>query len=308
MKPELSIIIVNYNVKELLKSCLASIYTTCNPEQVNVIVVDNASSDGSREFITPVFPQVMWIENKMNTGFSGANNQGMNLAKAPVILLLNPDTEIKKDAIQTLLSGVEKSEASDVVVPRLLNSDGSLQPSCWKFPGLMNIVLETFYLHTLFLPTTYSASTYVNDFDPQAASGAALMFRKSLFESIGGLDPDLFWMEDTDFCYRISKAGGKIHYVAQAEILHHSGKSSLKNLPVVITNQLISKMKYMRKHYGSFYFLISSLFIFLHLLSRCIVFSLTSIMKQEHRVKRRAYFFALRKYFGYLWNPQITLR
>ena len=123
------------------------------------------------------------------------------------------------------------------------------------------------------------------------------MFRKSLFESIGGLDPDLFWMEDTDFCYQFQKAGGKIHYVAQVEILHHSGKSSLKNLPVVITNQLISKIKYMKAltvlsfsdkfliHIPSFTFTVYCVFI---------------DFNNEARTpceERRAYFFALRKYF-----------
>ncbi|MBL0064297.1 MAG: glycosyltransferase family 2 protein [Bacteroidetes bacterium] len=308
MPPELSIIIVNYNVRDLLKNCISSIYRFHSSDEVEIIVVDNASTDDSRQLITTEFPKVVWIGNDHNAGFSDANNQGIVAAKSERILLLNPDTELKEDAIHVMLSKLKTVPDSDMVVPCLLNTDSTLQKSCWKFPGLMNIILESFYLHLLFRKSEYDASNYATDFSPQAASGAALMFHKALYRKIGGLDPDLFWMEDTDFGYRIFRGGGRIHFLSSAHIYHHSGKSSAKNLHVAIANQLISKIKYIRKHFSFVSFVIASLFIFIQIISRCIAFSLLSLFGSSFSAKRKAYFFSLQKFWSFLILKEAKIR
>ncbi|MBL0257971.1 MAG: glycosyltransferase family 2 protein [Bacteroidetes bacterium] len=308
MQPQLSVIIVNYNVRELLKNCIRSIYESIKNEDVEIIVVDNASSDGSEDFIRSVYPSVKWIANTSNAGFSEANNQGMEICNADCILLLNPDTEVKEGALQMLMNRLKVSGNLDVVAPRLLNSDLTLQPSAWKLPGVFSIFLETFYLHQLFRLNSYATADYQKDFNPEAASGAALAFRKTVYRSIGGLDPDLFWMDDTDFCYRIKKAGGRIHYVSGATIVHHSGKSSSKNLHVVIANQLLSKVKYMKKHSIWLTAGITSILIFLHILSRLFVFTLLSIIIPSQSVKRNAYFFSLKKFWNYQFFGESTIR
>ena len=239
MAPELSIIIVSYNVKDFLSNCIESIQN--NFSSAEIIVVDNNSSDGSIEMLKEKLPLVKIIANKENKGFSGANNQGIAIAQSENVLLLNPDTEIINSALNKMLEYLHKQNKLCVIGPKLLNSDHSLQISCWKFPGLLEMLLELFYLHIIFGARNYSTEKMKNDFEPEALSGAAMMFKKDLVNKIGGLDENLFWMDDVEFCYRAKKSGAKILYCPEAEIIHHSGKSSTSNQHIVISNQLISK-------------------------------------------------------------------
>ncbi|HRH67087.1 MAG TPA: glycosyltransferase family 2 protein [Bacteroidia bacterium] len=308
MQPRLSIVIVNYNVCELLQNCIRSVYSYMKPDEAEVIVVDNCSTDNSETVIRSTFPEVKWIANSSNAGFSAANNQGMQTASGQFLLLLNPDTELREDALHPLLKQLESSAAYDIVVPRLLNSDLTLQPSAWKFPGVLTILLETFYLHNLFRLNAYDTVMYRTNFFPDAASGAALAFRREVFSSFGGFDANLFWMEDTDFCYRIRKAGGRIHYLAGSSIVHHSGKSSAKNLKVVIANQLISKVKYIRKHFSTIAFIFSCMLILIHILTRCIAAGFISLFVPSFIGKRQAYFFSLKKFWRYLLFTEENIR
>jgi GT2 family glycosyltransferase len=298
----ISIVIVNYNVKELLRSCIASIIRHSGVLDPEIIVVDNASVDGSEALIRKEFPAVRWIANATNVGFSPANNQGIEAAEGVVIVLLNPDTELESDVFSRLLEVLECNGPLDLVVPRLLNSDHSLQPSCWRSPGLAAIVAETFYLHKIFGLTSYPTDYYTRDFDPEAVSGAVMMFRRNVYTTIGGLDPDLFWMEDTDFCFRIRKAGGKIHFVSGTAVVHHSGKSSVKNYHIAVSNQLLSKIKYMRKHRSVAITAIAAIFIFLHICTRLLILLFMSIVIPSSRIKLHAYWFSLKRFFSYVFS------
>lgn len=298
--PEVSIIIVSYNVRDLLLKCVESIYKYCKGETAfEIIIVDNSSTDGSVETISHNFPEIIVIANSRNTGFTFANNQGISRAKGKNIFLLNPDTEINSDVLTFMYS--ETSDlTSQIIAPKLLNSDGSLQISCYKFPGLFAIIAETFYLHNVFRIYSYKLINFDGKFSPDWASGAALFFRKEVYDIVGPLDEHLFWMDDVDYCLRASIKGIKIYYHPGIEIVHHSGKSSAKNLSVTISNQLISKAKYFLKHQGSISSVISMLFIFIHILSRIIVFFLISIFKRQYKSKLKAYLYTLNKYFYFI--------
>ena len=307
-RPELSIVIVSYNVKDLLRSALLSVSTYLK-DQAEVIVVDNNSNDGSAEMVHQSFPNVKLLKNADNTGFSDANNKGVALASASAVLLLNPDTELTDGSLRDLLKsrGAELSTGT-IFAPKLLNSDKSLQKSCWKFPSAFRSVLELFYLDTLF-SNGYPNDFFEKEFSPDFASGAALLFSRERYTREKGLDETLFWMEDTDLCYRFRKSGGRVVYVPAVTIIHHSGKSAAGNRRIAISNQLISKLKFFRKHKMYLSGMIAVPAIFFHILSRILLLLPLSLFAERWAVKLDAYFYTWKKYIAYLFlgNSKVTL-
>lgn len=296
-KPEISFVIVSYNVKQLLLNCIASLSKKIGISH-EVIVVDNNSSDGSRAKVEKQFAEVKWIQNNFNAGFSAANNQGIEASSGRYIFLLNPDTEIADGDIAAVLRALDEAGDTSIIAPRLLNSDGSLQPSCWGFPNGFTVFLETFYLNLLFKQGEYDPG--VNAPRPvKAASGAALVFLESFVQKVGGLDKNLFWLEDTDICYRSHKSGGQVIYFPSFTILHHSGQSYRTDFRLPIANQLMSRLKFFRKHGMWVSFLASEILILFQCLSRIVLYALLSPFGIMPKAKLRAYAFALRKYFKY---------
>lgn len=306
MRSAVSIVIVSYNVCGLLRQCLKSIYD----QQIDaeVIVVDNASSDDSVNMVRSEFAAATLIVNTGNVGFSAANNQGIAASTGERILLLNPDTELTPGALQKLLHFAAQQAGLTLIGPQLLNSDHSLQISAWKSPSPLDMILESAFLHRIFRTSEYGSAVLSNSFEPGMLSGAALLFSRELHKQIGGLDPQLFWMEDADYAYRTRKAGGRILYYPEAKIVHHSGQSSKKNLTIVISNQLISKLKYYRKHWGVAALLLASLFCLLHIVTRIVLFGILAIAGKDYARKCAAYVGALPRFFSYLFtgNKRVT--
>ena len=147
---DVSIIIVSWNTEEILRNCLKSVYEDGGDVAFEVIVIDNASSDGSAEMIRKNFPQVVLIENSENRGFAAANNQGITIAKGRYVLLLNSDTIVLDKAIEKTLSFADAHRESGIVGCRVLNPDKTLQPTCFMFPSVLNMLLSTTYLYKLF--------------------------------------------------------------------------------------------------------------------------------------------------------------
>jgi GT2 family glycosyltransferase len=293
-------------VKDFLAACIRSVQN--NFSGFEIIVVDNNSADGSAEFVKKEFPGVKVIANQDNKGFSGANNQGMVAAESENIFLLNPDTEIKGNVLTVMMERLNSKTELAIIAPRLVNSDLSLQVSCWPFPTLFNMLLEVFYLHNLAGTGGYPAKKMKSNFNPDAVSGAAMLFSKRLINRIGGLDENLFWMEDVDFCYRAKKAGAVVEYFPEAEIVHHSGKSSGSNYRAVISNQLLSKLKYVRKHYNSFAFFIACILILFHILSRIVLLFFLSPFSSKYRKKLSAYVYLLQNYFKLMGGKNEIIR
>ncbi|MCW3084106.1 MAG: glycosyl transferase family 2 [Bacteroidetes bacterium] len=299
--PDISVVIVNYNVKQLLLDCLNTICTHIPDGLViEIIVVDNNSSDDSVTAVTGAFPKVIVIANQFNAGFSGANNQGMNIARGKFIFLLNPDTEIVGNAIAQLYNYMLREPSCVIVAPQLLNSDHSIQLSVWKNHSVSDLVIETFFLHKMINTLHYLPPKLNTTFEAKTFSGAALFFRKELVGEMGMLDEHLFWMEDVDFCLRAQKYG-KLMYLHSAQVLHHSGQSHKKNYNIVISNQLLSKLKFYKKHFSIFNVLIANLSCFIFIISRLIVFSLLSPFRERFHLKAKAYFYTLKRFFKYLF-------
>lgn len=303
----LSIVIVSYKVKALVLQTLQSIADTAAVIETEIILVDNVSEDGTIEAVREKFPAVKIFANTTNQGFSLGNNQGMAAATGDVFFLLNPDTELRPGALQNLLREAASEKSLYVLGPRLVNSDGSLQISAWKMFRLRDLILEAFFLHRVFRRSEYPPEQYNKTFSPGMLSGAALLFPRALYEKTGGLDPELFWMEDTDFCYRAHAAGATIRYCPDAEVVHHSGQSSKKNLGVAISNQLLSKLKFLRKHRSGFAWFVGAVFCLQHIVSRIVIFSIAGLGSASARAKGAAYRFAFGKYRRYIFAGDKSL-
>ncbi|MFM2226353.1 MAG: hypothetical protein RJA07_2555 [Bacteroidota bacterium] len=303
---KVSIIIVNYNVKDLLLQTISSVYANSKGLQTEIIVVDNNSKDDSVKALKKQFPQVILIENKFNAGFSGANNQGIEIATGDYIFLLNPDTELKNDAIKILSNFLSSHNDCVVVAPQLLNTDLSVQYSAWQNHSPINLIAETFYLHRFFSTINYPTEKFNSVFQAKTLSGAALFFDRKWLNELVGLDENLFWMEDIDFCFRAQQLG-KIYYCNEAIVIHHSGQSQKKNYNVSISNQLLSKLKYYKKHFNSIAVWVANISCFIFILSRCFMFTILSPLKEIYKIKRKAYFYTLKRYFRYIIFNDLSL-
>jgi O-antigen biosynthesis protein len=234
---DLSIIIVNYNVKEFLQNLIHSISKSSPKISREIIIVDNASNDGSVEFIKEKFPEVNLIANNKNLGFSKANNIGMKLAKGKYILLLNPDTFVSEDTFEKMIEFFDSKPEVGLAGCKILNPDGTLQLACRRsFPGPWTSFCKVTGLSKLFSKTRLFAKynlTYLNSdqtYEVDAISGSFMMFRKELYEKIGGLDENFFmYGEDLDFCYRTQKSGYKVYYVHSTQIVHYKGESTKRS-------------------------------------------------------------------------------
>ena len=306
MRCEISIVIVSYNVCELLRNSLNSIVEQDVASEI--IVVDNASKDKSCQMVRDEFSLVRLIENKSNVGFSAANNQGIDNSSGSLILLLNPDTELHIGSLRMLVDFAKSQDSKALIGPQLLNTDGSIQYSAWKKPSPWDMILESVFLNGLFARSEYPTDQFQKQFQPGMLSGAALVFTRELYLRIGGLDPNLFWMEDADYATRVHNIGGKVIYYPEAQITHHSGQSAKKNLTVVVSNQLLSKLKYYRKHSGWFAAFIAGWFCFFHILSRIVIFGLLSVAGTRFSSKAAAYCRTLPRYFSYVFanNQRVT--
>lgn len=260
---DLSIIIVNWNVKNLLEKCLKSVYEQTNDLSFEVIVVDNASSDGSVEMIKEKFPQVKLIVNKENKWFAGGNNQGLKIAQGDLILLLNPDTVVLDKAINKMVKIMREGGADiGVLGSKLLNADMTVQPSCRRLPSLSDQALILLKLHNFFPKLTPIKRYYMADFrydmnrEVEQVMGASLMTRKIIIDKIGGLDADYGSIfEEVDFCTRVknlhfnSEKYWKVYFTSDAEVIHYKGQSFRQRK--IIANQMnfnYALLRYFRKY------------------------------------------------------------
>lgn len=235
---QLSIVIVNFNTRDLLAQCLLSILGSRESAVSNfqspisnlqVLVVDNASQDDSAAMLRERFPQVQVIQNLDNVGFARANNQGIRASTGHYILLLNPDTEIQPDALNRLVAFLDAHPEAGAVGLQLLNPDGTLQPSGRRFPTLASAIGEL-----LPLPKGLRARVrgdlerrdYRLVCEVDEVSGAAMCLRRTALDEIGLLDEAFFFLgEDIDLCWRLRKAGWKTFYLPDARVIHHWGSS-----------------------------------------------------------------------------------
>lgn len=256
---DLSIIIVNYNVKEFLLNLLDSIQKAAKNISTEVFVVDNASEDGSVEAVREKFPEVKLISNKINHGFGAANNQAMEEASGKFLLLINPDTIVRQETLTRMIEFFDKNSECGIAGCKVLNPDGTLQLACRRgFPGPWTSFTKVMGLAKLFPKSRLFARynlTYLNEnktYEVDAVSGAFLMMRKEVYEKIGGFDPQFFmYGEDLDLCYRTQKAGYKVFYFHETEIIHYKGEST-KRSSMDETKVFYDAMHlFVRKHFST---------------------------------------------------------
>lgn len=232
---EVSIIVVNYNTKDYLRDCLSSIENSLKSGKIGceIIVVDNASSDGSAEMVKKEFNSVFLIANSENGGFSKANNQGVEKAKGNYLFFLNPDTVVENDTIYSLFSFMEHNQKTGAATAYVSLPNGTLDdashrgfPTPWNSFCYFSGLSQLFPSVKLFNGYTLSFMDKKETHEIDACAGACMMVRKSAGKEVGWWDEDFFWYgEDLDFCYRLKRTGWKIFFVPSVRILHYKGVS-----------------------------------------------------------------------------------
>ena len=252
---DLSVVILNWNVRDLLDRCLASIRSS--RYTIEMIVVDNASSDDSVAMVRRQYPQVTLIANDTNRGFTGGNNQGLAAAHGRYVLVLNPDTEIVDESLDRLLDYAEANPTIGAVGPMLLNPDRSIQPSRRRFPTVLTGFFESTWLQSL-APRGMLRRYYMEDISANVVhevdwlNGACTVFRCEVFDRVGVYDDVNFFMysEELDLCRRIKQAGWRIVYIPEAQVIHYEGKSSEQAVAARHIRFNTSKVRYYRKWHG----------------------------------------------------------
>jgi GT2 family glycosyltransferase len=229
-KPKVSVVIVNWNTREMLKNCLRSVISETQSVPMEVIVIDNGSTDGSREMCRNQFHEVRLVENSTNTGFARAVNHGFELAEGEYILMLNSDTIILNKAIEKSIAFADSRPDAGIIGCRLLNPDRTLQDSCFRFPNLLGLFLAGTYMSQLFKNSyllnwdRYGYRCWTTAQEVDCVMGSYMLIRASVLKDIGQLDTDYFmYGEETDYCFRVKKAGWKVVYYPSAEIVHVRG-------------------------------------------------------------------------------------
>lgn len=266
---DLSIIIVNWNVRDLLERCLASILRDAHPRrpgiwqlpssgyQFEVLVVDSASSDGSPDMVRALYPDVRLYASEANLGYTGGNNLGMRESRGRYLLLLNPDTEIVGDAIDRMVSCLENQPQVGVLGPQLRYADGSVQPSRRRLPTLRTALVDSTFLEKWF-PNHPELRRYkLLDCSPDEECsvdwlvGACLLVRREAVDEVGYLDEGYFmYSEELDWQKRMRDAGWKATYLPAAQVVHYGGRSSEQAGAATHIRFSRSRVRYFRKHHG----------------------------------------------------------
>jgi N-acetylglucosaminyl-diphospho-decaprenol L-rhamnosyltransferase len=303
---DLSIVIVNWNVRELLRRCLYSIFQLpLSNFQIEVIVVDNASYDDSVAMIEEEFPQVRLIANSENVGFTVGNNQGIAASRGRYILLLNPDTEVVGDALTTMVEYLDDHPQVGALGPKLLNPDGSIQSSRRRFPTLATAFFESTILQQWFPRNRVAKHYYMADRSDDEVqevdwvTGACLLARREAIEEVGLLDEGFFmYSEELDWCRRFKAQGWQIVYLPTARVIHYGAQSSEQVKSFQHVQFQRSKIRYFRKHHGPWQAEALRLFILSTYLYQLIVEALKWLVRHKRplRAERvRAYWQVLRR-------------
>lgn len=269
MSLDLEIVIVSWNVIDLLEDCLSSIYGATGARldaegvlhlgsyAVKVHVVDNASSDGSPQMVRERFPGVELTANPTNLGFTRGNNLALRRCRARHVLLLNPDTRIVGEALTKMLDYMERHPDVGVLGPQLRYGDGSLQSSRRRFPSFMTALMESTLLQQWFPKNRWLQRYHVQDVpadrvqDVNWVTGACMLVRRDVLRTVGLLDEDFFmYSEELDWCRRIVDAGWRVVYFPHAVVVHHGGRSSDQVVAERHIHFQRSKILYFRKHHG----------------------------------------------------------
>ena len=276
---DITIVIINWNTRDLLRDCLESIYKTVRNITFEIIVVDNASRDDSVAMLREEFPDVRIITNSENRGFAAANNQAFAVMKGRYALLLNTDTVLTGNAVNELFAFMENHDDTAMAGGQLLNRDGSRQNSIANFPTILTLLANISLLEYLF-PRRFPSKRY-NHKEPlevESVIGACLLVRKKAIDEVGMFDERyFFFFEETDWACQMRAAGWKICHVPSAYIYHLQGQSVGKNVRSRIEFYR-SRYKFFNKWKGRSYNVSVSLVVFVRLTVNWLLTSVGSIL------------------------------
>ncbi len=249
----LSVIVVNWNTRDLLSDCLRSVYDTVHDLTFEVFVVDNASTDGSAAMVREQFPEVRLIENAENVGFARANNQAITQATGAYLLLLNPDAVVEPGAMAQLVGFLQARPDYGIAGAQLLNADGTEQDSWGRFPGLRTELplLSRLYRQPQRRTVATKAPPSIDYLDVPWASGACLLLSRAVIAEIGAFD-EAFWLytEETDLCRRAREAGYRVALVTSARVWHFRRAASRQRMVVSMLWFYQSRVRFVAKHQG----------------------------------------------------------
>jgi N-acetylglucosaminyl-diphospho-decaprenol L-rhamnosyltransferase len=266
---DLSIIIVSWNVSDLLQKCLQSVLDSpdTNTLSMEIIVVDSGSTDNTVAMLQERYPGVNLLTQSENVGYTRGNNIGLEAAQGRYLLLLNPDTEIIGDALVNMVTYLDENPSVGIVGPHTLNSDGTTQSSRRRFLTRTLAFFESTWLQP-YAPQSLLDYFYVNGesdngvFDVDWVQGSALMARREIYEQIGGLDTGyVMYCEEMDWCKRAKDAGWRVVYLGTAQLTHHGGKSTDQAGARKHIYFQESKLRYCRKNFGSGFAFMLRLFL-----------------------------------------------
>lgn len=295
---DISILIVNFNARELVLACLKSVYETTRRHSFEIIVIDNHSTDGSAVEIRARFPQAILIENTENVGFARANNQGIAQSRGRYFLLLNPDSVVLPDAIDVLVDFMDREPEVGIAGPTLLDAQGTTRRSFRAFPSPRDEFLQSVFLDRL-------ASFFVWDIALLHAkkqrighsvdwiTGACLIIRRQMTDRVGVFDPNYFlYYEEVDLCLRAKKDGWRVQLVPEALVVHYGGRSTSRYLTFSLVASFKSRYYYFRKHSSPEQYHTVRSWIRLGLRNRYIIWTFISLFgfkQNEARERLQAY-------------------
>ncbi len=260
-----SVIIVSFNTKDILKNCLDALFSNCTDRSMEVFVVDNASADGSADMVRNTFPEVHLIENRQNLGFAAANNQAFRLASGSYFLILNPDAYIREGALEHAVAFMEKTPDCGLCGGKIISPEGHLEPSARRFPSPLSKLLTLTGLSSRFSASPvlnrHEFGGFLHDkpLEVDWVPGTFTIIRKTMLDSIGLFDERFFiYYEETDLCLRAKKAGWKVYFIPDAEVMHIGGACSKTrkdktfddNASQVLSFRMRSEWLYYRKNSG----------------------------------------------------------
>ena len=303
----LSVVVVNWNTRDLLRGCLESVFREADGLQLEVWVVDNASSDRSCEMVAECFPDARLIRNSENRGFAAANNQALRAAQGKYTLLLNSDTVVLENVLSRSVAYMDDHPAVAVLGCRVLNPDGSMQPTCFQDPTLLNLTLKVLGLFRLRWPKWFGKehmSHWPRDTerDVDVVTGCYMMVRRTAIDEVGLLDEEFFFCgEESDWCRRFRKAGWKIRFAPIGEIIHHgnaSGRRLSYKRDILLTQGLVL---YHKKHGGQVAAIVAWALLAVFTLLRVAAWTVISAKGDTDARRRRTHFAMVLKGFGRVW-------
>ncbi len=285
---ELSIIIVNWNARKYLAQCIDSILGEMCGLKVEIIVVDNASTDGSREMLEREYPKVRLLCNETNLGFARANNRGIDASGGRYICLVNSDVIVHENCLRTMLAYMEAHPDRGVIGPKAFNGNGTLQYTTFSCPTVMNTVFRAFGLDTMFPRSALFGRRLMKFWphdrvrDVEALSGCFLFVRRTAMDMVGKLDERFFiYGEDLDWCKRFNDGGWKVTFFPGAHITHFGGASSSNAPKRFYLEMRKADLQYWKKHMGSHSKVVFILIAFTHELLHLMSYIGTSTLKKD---------------------------